>query len=85
MRIDTAVEVLMPSWWEVQVTMAASVFVIVAYWFFSFKGRGVDRSQLDNSSEVSFNDNNKVVFLFKKDFFFLGLSNLYFRLILDAR
>nr|GLL32998.1 BAG-associated GRAM protein 1-like isoform X4 [Ipomoea trifida] len=29
-------ECLVPSWWEVQVTVAAAAFVILAYWFFFF-------------------------------------------------
>ncbi|KAM7266512.1 hypothetical protein ACFE04_004409 [Oxalis oulophora] len=31
---DLIVHVLLPSWWEVQVTVLASVFVITSYWFF---------------------------------------------------
>ncbi|XP_031260270.1 BAG-associated GRAM protein 1 [Pistacia vera] len=44
--IETAVEVLVPSWWEVKVTVAASLFVIFAYWFFSNKAEdfGLDRT-----------------------------------------
>ena len=28
---------LVPSWWEIKVTVAASAFVIFSYWFFSHK------------------------------------------------
>lgn len=44
--IESAVEVLVPSWWEVKVTVAASLFVIFAYWFFSNKTDdfGLDRT-----------------------------------------
>ncbi|XP_019160178.1 PREDICTED: BAG-associated GRAM protein 1-like isoform X4 [Ipomoea nil] len=31
-------ECLVPSWWEVQVTVAAAAFVIFAYWFFFYDG-----------------------------------------------
>lgn len=37
MMIETAMEFLVPSWWEIKVTVAASVFVIVAYWFFTYR------------------------------------------------
>ncbi|KAL0377012.1 UNVERIFIED_CONTAM: BAG-associated GRAM protein 1 [Sesamum calycinum] len=40
MVVDTAMEFLLPSWWEVQVTLAAAVFVLVAYWFFTLGGDG---------------------------------------------
>lgn len=55
MNTETAIEFLLPSWWEVQVTVAAACFVIAAYWFFTdggFTGAG-DRSQFDNSSLAS--------------------------------
>ncbi|XWS13127.1 hypothetical protein CRYUN_Cryun36dG0011100 [Craigia yunnanensis] len=58
MMIETAmvVEYLVPSWWEIIVAVAASVFVIVSYWFFTFQGGddgGVgDQSQLlENSAD----------------------------------
>ncbi|XP_022722037.1 BAG-associated GRAM protein 1-like isoform X3 [Durio zibethinus] len=64
--IKTAVvEYLVPSWWEVKVALAASVFVIVSYWFFTFKGgdgRGGDRSQvLVNSADGILDDKDKMV------------------------
>lgn len=62
--IETAVlDVLLPSWWEVKVTVAASVFVIGAYWYFTYgAGRGeagsdADRSLADNSADY----NSKVI------------------------
>ncbi|KAK9725198.1 hypothetical protein RND81_05G128300 [Saponaria officinalis] len=33
--IETAVNSLLPSWWEVEVTVAAALFVIAAYWYFN--------------------------------------------------
>ncbi|XP_071938809.1 BAG-associated GRAM protein 1-like isoform X3 [Coffea arabica] len=38
-NLETAVmEFLIPSWWEVQVTVAAAAFVVLAYWFLSLGG-----------------------------------------------
>ncbi|KAG8369407.1 hypothetical protein BUALT_Bualt14G0007900 [Buddleja alternifolia] len=36
--VESAMEFLVPSWWEVQVTLAAAAFVVVAYWFFTLGG-----------------------------------------------
>ncbi|KAL3641534.1 BAG-associated GRAM protein 1 [Castilleja foliolosa] len=36
--VDTAMDFLVPSWWEVQVTLAAAAFIVMAYWFFSIGG-----------------------------------------------
>ncbi|KAK6146358.1 hypothetical protein DH2020_020227 [Rehmannia glutinosa] len=51
--VDTAMEFLVPSWWEVQVTLAAAAFVVVAYWFFALGGDGCgggdDRAFVDGS------------------------------------
>lgn len=38
MIVETALEVLVPSWWEVKVTVAATAFVIISYWFFAAGG-----------------------------------------------
>ncbi|KAK8703518.1 hypothetical protein V6N13_047174 [Hibiscus sabdariffa] len=65
--IETAVvvEYLFPSWWEIKVAVAASVFVIVSYWFFALQGGdddGGDRSQLlDNSADGVLDDKDKIV------------------------
>ncbi|PPR87393.1 hypothetical protein GOBAR_AA33296 [Gossypium barbadense] len=65
--IETAVVVdyLVPSWWEVKVAVAASVFVIVSYWFFALQGKdgdGGDRSQVSESSaEGILDDKEKIV------------------------
>ncbi|KAH7857755.1 hypothetical protein Vadar_019815 [Vaccinium darrowii] len=44
---------LVPSWWEVEVTLAAAAFVVVACWFFTYGGAGAggnsDESVLDDS------------------------------------
>ncbi|KAK9068944.1 hypothetical protein SSX86_013060 [Deinandra increscens subsp. villosa] len=55
MIIETRIDFLLPSWWEVEVSVAASFFVIAAYWFFTYDGHtgSGDRSLFDNSSVVS--------------------------------
>lgn len=50
MMIDRALDILVPSWWEIKVTVAASVFVVFAYWFFTYRsGDAVDRALVDSS------------------------------------
>ncbi|KAL5576284.1 hypothetical protein UlMin_017983 [Ulmus minor] len=64
--IDVAfLDFLVPSWWEIEVTVAASVFVIFAYWFFAYRGGGDgdgDRLVLDNSaaSGIAIDDKAKI-------------------------
>jgi hypothetical protein len=58
---------LVPSLWEIEVAFAASVFVILAYWFFTFRtgDHHSDRSLSDNSSAIhSSDDKVKVTFVF---------------------
>lgn len=54
MITETAIDCLLPSWWEVQVTVAAAFFFIAAYWFFAYDGdiSTGDRSLIDNSSSL---------------------------------
>ncbi|PNY01032.1 C2 and gram domain-containing protein at1g03370-like protein, partial [Trifolium pratense] len=48
---------LVPSLWEIEVAFAASVFVILAYWFFTFRsGDHCSDRSLDNSSAVHASD-----------------------------
>ncbi|KAM4113727.1 hypothetical protein ACJW30_04G018300 [Castanea mollissima] len=57
-------EFLVPSWWEIKVTVAASVFVIVAYWFFTYRTDefAADRSLGDvNSPNLVDHVNRKMV------------------------
>ncbi|CAN6552331.1 unnamed protein product [Malus baccata var. baccata] len=52
MMVTVSLDFLVPSLWEIKVTVAASVFVICAYWFFTFRGSGggsADRPLSDNS------------------------------------
>lgn len=47
-----SLDFLVPSLWEIEVTVVASVFVIFAYWFFTYRGGGAeyaDRPVVDNS------------------------------------
>ncbi|KAL9431940.1 hypothetical protein AB3S75_027029 [Citrus x aurantiifolia] len=69
MMIETAMEILVPSWWEIQVTVAASLCVIASYWFFFSKTEdfGVDRSQLVESSSISAIDDKDKMVQFKGD------------------
>lgn len=62
--IEAAIlDVLLPSWWEVKVTVTASVFVIGAYWYFTYgTGRGEAGSDADHSLADNYaNDNGKVI------------------------
>ncbi|WJX44308.1 BAG-associated GRAM protein 1, variant 2 [Trifolium repens] len=49
---------LVPSLWEIEVAFAASIFVILAYWFFTFRtgDHHSDRSLSDNSSAIHSSD-----------------------------
>ncbi|KAK9205725.1 hypothetical protein WN943_015994 [Citrus x changshan-huyou] len=69
MMIETAMEILVPSWWEIQVTVAASLCVIASYWFFFSKTGdfGVDRSQLVENSSISAIDDKDKMVQFKGD------------------
>ena len=63
--IQTTMEFLVSSWWEIKVTVAASVFVIFAYWFFTYRIEEfvVDRSLGDvNSLNLVDHVNRKVQF-----------------------
>lgn len=53
MIIDTAFDFLVPSWWEVQVSVATALFVIAAYCFFTYNGKtgGENNPQLDGNSD----------------------------------
>ncbi|CAL9245741.1 unnamed protein product [Arabidopsis halleri] len=40
--VQSAVEVLLPSSWEIEVAVVASVFLIASYWLFAYRGGGDD-------------------------------------------
>ncbi|KAM5583982.1 BAG-associated GRAM protein 1 [Rosa sericea] len=49
-----SLDFLLPSLWEIKVTVAASIYVIFAYWFFTYRGSRdgyCDRSLAGNSGE----------------------------------
>jgi hypothetical protein len=50
--IETAMDILVPSWWEIQVTVAASLCGLVASGFFPYRSGDVDvdRQRLDRNS-----------------------------------
>lgn len=67
-----SLDFLVPSLWEIKVTVAASVFVIFAYWFFTYRGGGDgygDRPLADNSGVCGDAIEEKVNLLIE----FLGL------------
>ena len=43
--IEEALHFLLPTWWEVEITVAAAVFVIITYWFFTYGNGDVDENQ----------------------------------------
>ncbi|CAI9263073.1 unnamed protein product [Lactuca saligna] len=59
MITETPIDCFLPSWWELQVTVAAAFFVIAAYWFFTYVG-AADRSLLDKPASVSPDDKDKM-------------------------
>lgn len=74
-QMETAIELLLPSWWEVQVTVAAAAFVVLAYWFFSVSGLAHDRHLADAHGSDFIDDRDKVIFVLLFDcfqFFFFG-------------
>ncbi|KAG6726819.1 hypothetical protein I3842_02G098600 [Carya illinoinensis] len=55
MLLERTLDIFVPSWWEIKVTVAASVFVIVAYWFFTYRSGDVDGDEalVDGNSPKS--------------------------------
>ncbi|KAL6582359.1 BAG-associated GRAM protein 1 [Orobanche minor] len=52
MVVNTAMEFLVPSWWEVQVTFAGAALMVVTYWYFA----GGDGCGRDNRAVVDCSD-----------------------------
>lgn len=86
--VQSAVEVLLPSSWEIEVAVVASVFLIASYWLFAYRGGGdddvgcvgFDRSRLMqnlDSGDAIF-DKDKVLY------FFLHFSKLKGFLVCSA-
>ncbi|KAK6118639.1 hypothetical protein DH2020_047631 [Rehmannia glutinosa] len=65
--VETVIELLLPSWEEVQVSVVAAAFVVVAFWFFTVDG-GDDRTLVDSSSgSADVNDEKEEMVQFKGD------------------
>lgn len=47
--IEAALDSLLPSWWEIEVTFASAVFVIIAYWYFTFGDARCESNLLGSS------------------------------------
>ncbi|KAK2971229.1 hypothetical protein RJ640_014237 [Escallonia rubra] len=60
MIVDVAFDFLLPSWWEVQVTVAATAFVIAAYCFFTYTGDAGGRLPVDESGVDVIDDKDKM-------------------------
>lgn len=63
MLLERTLDIFVPSWWEIKVTVAASVFVIVAYWFFTYRSGDVDGDEAlvdGNSPKSGDTDEDKV-------------------------
>ncbi|KAI3459836.1 hypothetical protein Pfo_016499 [Paulownia fortunei] len=67
--VETVIEFLLPSWEEVQVSLAAAAFVVAAYWFFTLGGGGGDnRTFVDRSvGGADVNDEKEEIGQFKRD------------------
>ncbi|KAI9081927.1 hypothetical protein K1719_036189 [Acacia pycnantha] len=65
--MDLALDFLVPSLWEIKVTVATSMFVIIAYWFFTYRTGDFDvgRVLVDNSGDAS--DDKDKMLQFKGD------------------
>ena len=69
--IETAaLDFLVPSWWEIKVTVAAAMFVILSFCFFSWSGGGGgdggggDRAVVLENSGDGIDEKDKVSFWF---------------------
>lgn len=69
MIIEAVIHSLVPTWWEVQVSVAAAAFVVAAYWFFTSiggqEGAAGDRSTAESTDIAGdgTEDRNKVIFV----------------------
>ncbi|KAB5530046.1 hypothetical protein DKX38_020127 [Salix brachista] len=68
-----ALDFLVPSWWEIEVTVAAAMFVILSFWFFSWSrggggdGAGGDRAVVLENSGDGIDDNDKITSVLEVD------------------
>lgn len=54
--IEEALHFLVPTWWEVEISVAAAVFVIITYWFFTFGNGEIDESQATGEGLIGAGD-----------------------------
>ncbi|KAJ9701698.1 hypothetical protein PVL29_006884 [Vitis rotundifolia] len=54
--IEEALHFLVPTWWEVEITVAAAVFVIITYWFFTYGNGEIDESQATGEGLIGAGD-----------------------------
>ena len=77
--IEEALHFLVPTWWEVEISVVAAVFVIITYWFFTFGNGEIDESQATGEGLIGagdlIDDNVKVNLV---DFTLLGWCLLIF-------
>ena len=50
MMVDFAKKLLVPSWWEIQVSLAAAAFIICVYCFFSYQNCVADDRKVTGDS-----------------------------------
>lgn len=94
--IETAaLDFLVPSWWEIKVTVAAAMFVILSFCFFSWSGGGGgdggggDRAVVLENSGDGIDDKDKVSFwlpfvLDFLEFIFIKFDSLFYLMIFFA-
>lgn len=54
--IEEALHFLVPTWWEVEISVAAAVFVIITYWFFTYGNGEIDESQATGEGLIGAGD-----------------------------
>ena len=69
--IEEALHFLLPTWWEVEITVAAAVFVIITYWFFTYGNGDVDENQAIRDGLIGDGIDDKVKVNLVDFFFFV--------------
>ncbi|KAH6768232.1 C2 domain-containing protein / GRAM domain-containing protein [Perilla frutescens var. frutescens] len=66
--LEALIEFLLPSWSEVQVSVAAAALVVVAYWFLTVTAGADDRTLVDSSASIAnVNDDKEEVDQYERD------------------
>lgn len=79
--VQSAVEFLIPSSWEIEVAVVASAFVIASYWLFAYRSDGDDEANgvgFDRSRLMQNPDSGDPIF--DKDKVFISSSYFFFYL-----